>query len=177
MKQKFKWHRFISHVEHSLSLPETFSIKIAWKEAALSLVGGEGDDRGWDGWMASLTQRTGVWVDSGSWWWTGRPTVLQSMGLQRVGHDWATELNRISLRSLPWPGLEPPVSLAEEEQSPDHRTTREFLKQSPLKSPGFNRKLLFKLFTTWLERDSIVRWTLDTWWVSKGRRRRKYLEA
>ena len=46
--------------------------------------GGEGADRGWDGWMASPTQRTWVWVDSGSWWWTGRPGVLQSMGLQRV---------------------------------------------------------------------------------------------
>ena len=55
--------------------------------------GGEGDDRGWDGWMASPTQWTWVWVDSRSWWWTGRPGVLQSKGLQRVGHDWATELN------------------------------------------------------------------------------------
>ena len=54
---------------------------------------GEGDDRGWDGWMASPTQWTWVWVVSRSWWWTGRPGVLQSMGLQRVGHDWATELN------------------------------------------------------------------------------------
>ena len=52
---------------------------------------GEGDDRGWDGWMALLTQRTWVWVNSGSWWWTGKPGVLPSMGLQRVGHDWATE--------------------------------------------------------------------------------------
>ena len=55
--------------------------------------GGEGDDRGWDSWMASLTQCTWVWVDSGSWWWTGRPGVLQFMGSQSVGHDWATELN------------------------------------------------------------------------------------
>ena len=55
--------------------------------------GGEGDDRGWDGWMASLTQWTWVWVNSGSWWWTGRADVLQSMGSQRVGHNWATELN------------------------------------------------------------------------------------
>ena len=55
--------------------------------------GGEGDDRGWNGWMASPTQWTWVWVNSGSWWWTGRPDVLQSMGSQRVGHDWATELN------------------------------------------------------------------------------------
>ena len=55
--------------------------------------GGEGDDRGWDGWMASPTQWTWVWVDSRSWWWTGRPGVLWFMGSQRVRHDWATELN------------------------------------------------------------------------------------
>ena len=57
------------------------------------LKAGERDDRGWDGWMASPTQWTWVWVNSGSWWWTGKPGVLQSMGLQRVGHDWATALN------------------------------------------------------------------------------------
>ena len=57
--------------------------------------GGEGDDRGWDGWMASSTWWTWVWVNSGSWWWTGRPGVLWFMGSQRVGHDWATELNWI----------------------------------------------------------------------------------
>ena len=55
--------------------------------------GGEGDDRGWDGWMASLTRWTRVWVNSESWWWTGRPGMLQSMGLQRAGHNWVTELN------------------------------------------------------------------------------------
>ena len=54
--------------------------------------GGEGDDRGWDGWMASLTQWTWVWVDSGSWWWIGKTGMLQSMGSQRIGHDWVTEL-------------------------------------------------------------------------------------
>ena len=52
------------------------------------MVGGEGDNRGWDGWKASPTQWTWVWVDSGSWWWTGRPGVLQSMRSQRVRHDW-----------------------------------------------------------------------------------------
>ena len=55
--------------------------------------GGERDDGGWDGWMASPTQWTWVWVNSGSWQWTGRPSVLQSMGSQRVRHDWVTELN------------------------------------------------------------------------------------
>ena len=62
--------------------------------------GGKGDDRGWNGWMASLTHWTWVWVNSGSWWWTGRPGVLQSMGSQRVGHDWATELK--------WPEVDTP---------------------------------------------------------------------
>ena len=55
--------------------------------------GGEGDNRGWNGWMASPTPWTWVWVNSGSWWWTGRPGVLRFMGSQRVGHNWATELN------------------------------------------------------------------------------------
>ena len=54
---------------------------------------GEGDNRGWDSWMASPTQGTWVWVNSWSWWWTGRPGVVQSMGSQRVRYDWATELN------------------------------------------------------------------------------------
>ena len=52
-----------------------------------------GDDRGWDGWMASRTQRTWVWMNSGRWWRTGRPGVLRFMGSQRVRNDWATELN------------------------------------------------------------------------------------
>ena len=56
-------------------------------------VRGEGDDRGWDGWMASRTRWTWVWVNSGRWWWTGRPGVLWFMESQRVRHDWATELN------------------------------------------------------------------------------------
>ena len=55
--------------------------------------GGEGDDRGWDGWMASLTEWTWVGVDSGSCWWAWKPGMLQSMGSQRVGHDWVTKLN------------------------------------------------------------------------------------
>ena len=55
--------------------------------------GGEWDNRGWDGWMASPTQWTWIWVNSGSWWWTGRPGMLRFMGLQRVRHDWAIELN------------------------------------------------------------------------------------
>ena len=55
--------------------------------------GGEGDDWGWDGWIASLTRWTWVWVNSRSWWWTGRPGVLWFMGSRRVRHNWVTELN------------------------------------------------------------------------------------
>ena len=68
--------------------------------------GGEGDERGWNGWMASPTQWTWVWVDSGSWWWTGRPGVLWFMGLQRVRYDWATELNwKINIILMSSPSL------------------------------------------------------------------------
>ena len=64
--------------------------------------GGEGINRGCDGWMASQTQWTWVWVNSRSWWWTGRPGVLQSMGLQRVRHDWVTELKWLKVHSEVW---------------------------------------------------------------------------
>ena len=62
--------------------------------------GRKGDDRGWDGWLASPTRWMWVWMTSGSWWWAGRPGVKQFMGLQRVRHDWATELNWTELISL-----------------------------------------------------------------------------
>ena len=66
--------------------------------------GGEGDDRGWDGWMASPIEWTWVWVKARSWWWTGRPGVPQSMGSQRAGHNWATELNwyKYIIKDLQW---------------------------------------------------------------------------
>ena len=63
-------------------------------------VGGEGNNRRWDGWTASPTQWTWVWVSSRSWWRTGKPGVLQSMGSQRVGHDWVTELNWYSVNNM-----------------------------------------------------------------------------
>ena len=66
----------------------TDSWKRPWRWERLR-AGGEGDDRGWDGWMASPTQWTWVWVNW-SWWWTGRPGLLRLMGSQRVRHDWAT---------------------------------------------------------------------------------------
>ena len=69
---------------------------LIWKDPDVGKDWGQeekGDDRGWDGWMASPTQWALNWLDSKSWWWTGRPDVLWFMGLQRVGHDWAIELN------------------------------------------------------------------------------------
>ena len=69
-------------------------MKRPWCWERLTKSGGEGDSRGWDGWMALPTQWAWVWVNSGSRWWTGRPGVLQSMESQRVGHDWATELEK-----------------------------------------------------------------------------------
>ena len=80
-------------------------IKLIWWERLK--VGGEGNDRGWDDRMASLTQWTWVWVNW-SWWWTGvgGPGMLQSLGSQRVGHDWVTELNwgKESFTALPGKG-------------------------------------------------------------------------
>ena len=76
------------------SCEELTHLKRPWRWERLK-AGGERDDREWDGWMASPTQWTWDWVNSGSWWWTGRPGVLRSVGLQRVGHNWATELNWI----------------------------------------------------------------------------------
>ena len=68
------------------------SLERPWSWEVLG-AGREGDDRGWDGWMASPTWWTWVWASSGSWWSTGKPGMLQSTGSQRVGHNWETELN------------------------------------------------------------------------------------
>ena len=80
------------HIEFAPVIYFTYGLKRPWCWERLR-VGGEGDDRGWDGWMASPTQWTWVWVDCRSWWWTGRPGMLWIMGSQRVRHDWVTELN------------------------------------------------------------------------------------
>ena len=70
----------------------TDSLEKTWCWERLK-AGGEGDDRRWDGWMASPTQWIWVSASSGSWWRTGKPGMLQSMGSQRIWHNWATELN------------------------------------------------------------------------------------
>ena len=73
-------------------MQRTDSLERLWCWERLK-AGGEGDDIGLDGWMASPTWWTWAWVCFGSWWWTGKPGVLRSLGSQRVGHNWATELN------------------------------------------------------------------------------------
>ena len=85
--ENFSWHSSTL----ATSCKELTHWKRLWCWEGLG-AGGEGDDRGWDGWMASLTGWTWVLVNSVSWWWTGRPGVLWFMGSQRVGHDWATDL-------------------------------------------------------------------------------------
>ena len=85
------WAHLTSHsrMSGSRSLITSLWLSGSWRSFFVQF-------RGWDGWMASPTQWTWVWVKSGSWWWTGRPGKLQFMGSQRVGHDWETELNWIT---------------------------------------------------------------------------------
>ena len=64
------------------------------------LKAGEGDNKGWDSWMASPTRWTWVWASSGSWWWTGKPGVLLFTGSQKFRHDWVTELTTYLLNSI-----------------------------------------------------------------------------
>ena len=80
----------LQYFGHLMWRADSFERPWCWERLR---VGGEGDDRGWDGWMTSLTQWTWVWVNFGSRWWTESPGMLWFMGLQRIGHDWVTELN------------------------------------------------------------------------------------
>ena len=91
--RKCCWVVYMSHVKW----PDELILRIRAPPSSkvkpnVSKTRGEKANRGWDGWMASPTWWTWVWTSSGSWWWTGKPDMLQSMGLQRVGHDWVTEL-------------------------------------------------------------------------------------
>ena len=144
-------------------------------------MGREGHDRGWDGWMASPTQWTWVWVNSRSWWWTGRPGVLQSMGSQRVRHDWATELNwylyitytsydvLLLVNSWGWFG-----SYVTKEQPSGITCTAEVIS---FKCPHWFRKgygslfvpnVLFSIIPSWKGKVSLTCWILsvtwDHWW-------------
>ena len=83
----------LQYFGHLMGRTDSFEKTLILGKRRRRRAGGEGDNKGWDGWMASPTRWTWVWVDSGSWWWTGRPGVLQFMGSPRVGRNWATELN------------------------------------------------------------------------------------
>ena len=110
--------------------------------------GGEGDDREWDGWMASLTRWTWVWASFGNWWRTGKPGVLQSMGSQKVRHNWVTELNwtesHVAKQSswVPLPSCSSPMfpfpikSLALSARVSPQTIYFEGLDKSPLLGPG-----------------------------------------
>ena len=100
------WATELNWTEHAKA--ET---PVLWPPHAKSWLIGKDSDAGkdwrqkekgkeWDGWMASLTRWTWVWVNSGRWWWTGRPGMLWFMGSQRLGHDWVTELNWTSFKFI-----------------------------------------------------------------------------
>ena len=110
--------------------------------------GEEGDNRGWDGWMASPTRWTWVWVNSGSWWWTGRPGVLQSLGSQRVRHDWATKNKILHCGTILTP-IAPPLHILHSRYMVSlsvqlHRvlpTLFPYLKPSNASFPGISQSL------------------------------------
>ena len=79
----------LQYFGHLMRTADSFEKTWCWERLEVK---GEGSGRGWDSWMASMTQWTWVWANSGRWWRTGNPGMLQSMGLQRVGHDWVTKL-------------------------------------------------------------------------------------
>ena len=81
-------HQYFGHL-----MQRTDSLKKSMMLGKKLKAGGAGDDRGWDGWMASLNWWTWVWANFGNWWWTGKPGVILSMGSQRAGHNWVSELN------------------------------------------------------------------------------------
>ena len=111
--------------------------------------GGEGDNRGWDGWMASPTRWIWIWVSSGSWWWTGKPGMLQSMGSQKVRHDWVTKL-------IDWTDPKIIVSLMETLWLLDHIFISQWVVSEPksinwkssLKTP-YESECLFKAKPSW----------------------------
>ena len=142
---------------------------------------GEGDDRGWDVWIASLTQWTWVWVGSRSWCWTGRPGVLQFTGSQRVGHDWMTELNWMALaRPLFWadtlcslPGHPYPCWLL---WTPSPLSLQHGATESPFSAHTLKGKAICLLcspngFRTGLSRKTLVRKGLWMEGAEKGKER------
>ena len=110
--------------------------------------GGEGDDRGWDGWMASPTGWPWVWVNSGSWWWTGRPGMLRFMGLQRVGHDWATELNWTMWSSKSTPG---------------------YIFEKENEKANLKRYMDFSVHTIVIYNSHDMKAAINRWWITKMR--------
>ena len=108
-----KWNQSWAFIEGTDPGSETPILLVTWWEELTHLkrrwclerlkARGEVDNRGWDRWMASVTRWTWVWASFGSWGWTGRPGVLQSIGLQRVRHNWVTELNWTEFPYLHFP--------------------------------------------------------------------------
>ena len=127
--------------------------------------GGEGDAKGWDGWMASLTRWTWVSVNSGSWWWTGRSGVLRFMGSWRVGHNWATELNWTEVTSVVsdsmWPHRRQPTRLPRSWDSPGKNT-------------GVDCHFLLHYICSWTEKNQLHKIKRRSYKVKKKRKTEVY---
>ena len=95
----FIWRIFLKlqYFDYLMQRADSLESPQSWERLK---AGGKGDNRGWDGWMASQTHWIWVWVSSGRWWRTGKPGVLQSMGSQRVRHDWVIEQQQLSLLNI-----------------------------------------------------------------------------
>ena len=127
---------FIGRTDVEAETPNTLAtwceelthVKRPWHWERLK-VGAEGDDRRWDGWMASLTQWAWVWVNSRSWWWTGGHGVLLSMGSQRVGHNWETELNWTGGNILQWQAFQTCLPMWPKTSPATLPETREMIKR------------------------------------------------
>ena len=130
---------------HLMRRANSFKRPWCWER----LKAGKGDDRGWDGWMASLTQWTWVWTNSRRWWRTGKPVVLQSMGLQRVRHDWATEQQNILERALDLVDPRKHVS-SQDSIGKQKREEPEIVSDLGIKT-AFKEEAVFEFYLDWAE--------------------------
>ena len=143
-----RWE-FCLQTAFGLKTAPTLPWSLRLPAATLEILGLPSLYRGWDGWMASLTQWTWVWVNSGSWWWTGRPGVLQSMGLQSQIQlsDW-TELTELSLYDCLSQLLKMPVCLP---LSQIHRYRDVYIWLAPSSVQTQSSSSLFAYCRTWLQ--------------------------
>ena len=135
----------LQYFGHLMQRANSFKRPWCWER----LKAGKGDDRGWDGWMASLTQWTWVWTNSRRWWRTGKPVVLQSMGSQRVRHDWATEQQNILEGALDLVDPRKHVS-SQDSIGKQKREESEIVSDLGIKT-AFKEEAVFEFYLDWAE--------------------------